>query len=159
MIEKQILRGSDAMVFVDGKAIALATSCSLEITTNTVDVRTKDSAYGNDTEFDNISWTSSSESFVGANKGVTAENLAGYLIDTQLAGRPVTLIVGKVARTSAAVDAAGWDAPTAAAESEALPAYTGQAWIKSVSVNHPNEGKSTVSVQFEGVGELKKVTE
>lgn len=158
-MEKQVLRGSDAMLFVDGKAIALATSCSLEITTNTVDSRTKDSAYGVDTEFDYISWTSSSESFVGANKGTTSENLAGYLIDAQLAGKRVTLVIGKVQRTSAGIGSDGWETPTVAAADDALPTYTGQAWIKSVNVNHPNEGKSTVSVQFEGVGTLSKITE
>lgn len=155
-MEKQVLRGSDAMLFVDGKAIALATSCSLEITTNTVDARTKDSAYGADTELDYISWTSSSESFIGANKDVTAEQLAGYLIDAQLAGKTVVLVLGVVSRSSAGVGANGWQTPSSS-DNAALPTYTGNAWIKSVNVNHPNEGKSTVSVQFEGIGRLEKI--
>lgn len=156
-MEKITYRGDEIMLFANGKAMALATSCSLEVTTNTIDARTKDSARGADTEFDNISWTSSSESFVGANKGVTAQTLADDLLDLQIAGQPVTLTFGRITRTSSAMGESGWIAPTAADENNVLTPRTGKAWIKSVSVNAPVEGKSTVSVQFEGIGELTKI--
>lgn len=155
-MSKELLRGSDAMLFVDGKPIALATSCNVEVTTNTVEARTKDSPYGPDADFDYCSFTGSSENFVGANGDGVAEQTAATLLDLQLAGKKVRLAFGVVARTSAGIDNVGWR-PIDALPKPYLKVYEGEAWIKSVSLTNPNDSKSTITVNFEGAGPLKVV--
>ena len=44
---KQVL-GKDLMLFVDGKAIALATSCKIAISAETIDTQSKDSGIWNE---------------------------------------------------------------------------------------------------------------
>ena len=153
---RTILKGAEVMLFVDGTTIALATSCSLEVTTQTQDVRTKDSAYGPDNDFDFCDWSLSSESLVGENEGVDAQVLAGDLLDMQLAGTPVSVIIGRVSRTSASIPADGWAAPSADTNA-VLGAYEGEALIMSSSNTADKEGKATFSVKLNGRGELKKI--
>ena len=155
---RTILKGSEVMLFVDGAPIALATNCSLEVTTQTQDARTKDSANGPDDEFDFCNWSLSSESFVGENEDVESQVLADDLLDMQLVGTLVSVIIGRVSRTSAGIEADGWNAPSAAGANTVLGAYEGKALIMSSSVNAPNEGKATFSVKLNGRGELKKIT-
>lgn len=155
-MSKTVLRGSDAMLYANGKVIALATSCNVEVTTNTVEARTKDSAYGPDAEFDYCSFTASSESFVGTNGEGFAEHTAASLLDLQLAGEKVRLAFGVVARDSRGVAAPGWRHIDAIPKPY-LKVYEGYAWIKSVSITNPNDSKSTITVNFEGAGPLNVV--
>ncbi len=155
-MSKTLLRGSDAMIFVNGKVIALATTCNVEVTTNTIEARTKDSAYGPDPEFDYSSFTGSSESFVGANGEEYHELTAANLLDLQLAGEKVLFAFGVVARTSIGIANVGWR-PIDALPKPYLKVYQGEAWIKSVSITNPNDSKSTITVNFEGAGPLTVV--
>ena len=157
-MERTILKGAEVMLFVGGRTIALATSCSLEVTTQTQDVRTKDSAYGPDKEFDFCDWSLSSESLVGENEGVGEQYFAKDLLSLQLAGRPVDVVIGRVSRTSASIPAEGWAEPSAVPSDVVLGTYRGKALIMSSSVNAPSEGKTTFSVKLDGLGELVPVT-
>jgi hypothetical protein len=155
-MSKEMLRGSDAMLFVNAKTVALATSCNVEVTTNTIEGRTKDSAHGPDPEFDYVAFTASSENFVGINGDGYNQQTAADLLDLQLAGTKVRLAFGVVARTSDAIPEGGWTS-TMAAQNSYLKIYEGEAWIKSVSLTNPNDAKSTITVNFEGVGPLRVV--
>lgn len=157
-MKRTILKGAEVMLFVDGATIALATSCSLEVTTQTQDVRTKDSAYGPDKEFDFCEWSLSSESLVGENEGASDQFFAKDLLSLQLAGTPVDVVIGRVSRTSASIPAEGWTEPSAVPSDVVLGAYRGRALVMSSSVNAPAEGKTTFSVKLDGSGELKPVT-
>ena len=155
---RTILKGAEVMLFVEGTTIALATSCSLEVTTQTQDVRTKDSAYGPDKEIDFCDWSLSSESLVGENEDVGEQYFAKDLLSLQLAGTPVDVVIGRVSRTSASIPADGWEEPSAAPSDVVLGTYSGKALIMSSSVNASAEGKATFSVKLNGQGELNPVT-
>lgn len=158
-MRRTILKGAEVMLFADGATIALATSCSLEVTTQTQDVRTKDSAYGPDKEFDFCEWSLSSESLVGENEDVGDQYFAKDLLGMQLAGTPVDVVIGRVSRTSASIPAEGWGDPLAVSSDVVLGAYRGKALIMSSSVNAPTDGKATFSVKLDGLGELKKLAD
>lgn len=154
---KKIMRGSDVMLFVDGKTIALATSCDIDVQTNTIECRTKDSPYGPDAEFDYVSWTANSESFVGANKNTATQLVAGALLDLQLAGQTVQVALSLTSRGgSSGIPEDGWAESAATEDVAVLPRYVGTAYIKSVKVVAPSDNRSTISVAFEGKGPLTK---
>ena len=157
-MKRTILKGAEIMLFVDGATIALATSCSLEVTTQTQDVRTKDSAYGPDKEFDFCEWSLSSESLVGENEDAAEQIFADQLLALQLDGTPVDIVIGRVSRTSASIPAEGWEEPSAVPSDVVLGTYRGKALIMSSSVNASAEGKATFSVKLNGQGELNPVT-
>lgn len=157
-MKRTILKGAEIMLFVDGTTIALATSCSLEVTTQTQDVRTKDSAYGPDKEFDFCDWNLSSESLVGENEDSGQQIFADQLLALQLDGTPVEVVIGRVSRTSASIPAEGWEESSAAPRDVVLGTYRGQALIMSSSVNAPAEGNATFSVKLEGRGRLEKLS-
>ena len=46
MSKAKSVLGKDLMLFIDGKAIALATSCKLGLSAETIDTQSKDSADG-----------------------------------------------------------------------------------------------------------------
>ena len=149
------VKGKYLRTRVDGKTIALATSCSLNATTQFTDARTKDDAEGPVNEPDYIDWTISSENMVGANDGVTNEEVYTGLMDLMLAKQKVYVIVELVADGSGAIPQGGWQSDPS--ENRAFSPYGGFAYIESVNLTAPNEGNATISVNFKGAGPLEKV--
>lgn len=144
------------MLRVNGKTIALATSCSLSTTTQVTDARTKDDATGPAGEFDFVDWNMNSENIVGANDGVTAEMVCAELLDLQLAGTKVEVEMLLVSNSTNAIPTAGWTADSG--ENKVFKPYKGLALIESANVNAPAEGNATVSVTFKAVGPLEKAS-
>ena len=64
---KQVL-GKDLMLFVDGKAIALATSCKIVISAETIDTQSKDSGIWNEKDVKKLGWNCSSDNVFSADK-------------------------------------------------------------------------------------------
>ena len=130
MSKAKSVLGKDLMLFIDGKAIALATSCKLGLSAETIDTQSKDSGIWTEKDIKKLSWNASSENVFSAHK-------------------PVVLKFGVVGNPDVnEMPAAGWTL--------AEGAYTGSAVITSLEANAPDGDKATLSISFEGTGPLAK---
>lgn len=144
---KQVL-GKDLMLFIDGKAIALASSCKLSLSAETIDTQSKDSGIWTEKDIKKLSWNASSENLFSADVDA---NSYDALFALMLAHKAVTLRFG--ISNSVEVNEmpeAGWTLKTGA--------YTGKAVITSLEANAPDGDKATLSISFEGTGALSKET-
>lgn len=153
--DKDILKGSALMLFVNGAPIGFATSHSLSINTNTTSISTKDHGDFPSTIPQNITWE------------VTAENLystAGEAIYMQLQVnmKAVTIVFAQASNyqntgvqeglpmlptgIQGAQGPQEWGVGNKIAEGEAL--------ITSYSINAPAGDNATMSVTFTGTGQL-----
>lgn len=144
------------MLRVNGKTIALSTSCSLNTTTQTVEARTKDDATGPAAEFDYVDWTASSENMVGMNETTTGQMLYDELLALQIAGTKVEVSLALMQNAAGTVPSNDWQPETATGSGFAP--YHGFALIESLNLNAPVDGNATVSVNFKAAGPLSKVT-
>lgn len=149
------IKGKALQLRVNNQTIALATSCSLNTTTQVVDSKTKDDASGPAGEFDYVDWSASSDNVVGYNEDVTAELVYDSLMALQLEGTAVDLALDLVTNASGAIPAEGWASDSAG--NKAFSSYGGKALIESVNLNAPVDGNATVSVSFKAVGPLAKL--
>ena len=58
--------GKDLMLFVEAKALALATSCKLGLSAETIDTQSKDSGIWTEKDIKKLSWNASSENVFSA---------------------------------------------------------------------------------------------
>ena len=138
MSKAKSVLGKDLMLFIDGKAIALATSCKLGLSAETIDTQSKDSGIW--------TWNASSENVFSADADA---NSYDKLFALFLAHKPVVLKFGVVGNPDVnEMPAAGWTL--------AEGAYTGSAVITSLEANAPDGDKATLSISFEGTGPLAK---
>jgi len=153
MTYRKALRGKNMMAFVDGKAIALSTSCGLELTGDTEETSSKDSGNWKDFIMTMLGWTSSTDTLVSAveSDGDTADLAYKELYSKFIAMDPITLVFGEITdRTNAnneRPETTGWVAPSD-------NGYTGKALITGLSFTAPVDGKATLSVSFQGTGAL-----
>lgn len=135
------------MIFIGGKAIALATNHVININPQVIEERTKDDAVGPVGDLDYCDWDAQADSVLGANESVTAEETYETLIAAQLAGTEVTVKSDAVSAAAAdkAVPAAGW-APGSVASR--YPTTTGVGLISEVGINAPESGNATLSVKI-----------
>ena len=147
MTNADIVKGSVLMVFLDDKAIGFATSHSLNLTTNTTEISTKDHGSFPSVVPQNVTWE------------VTAENLysdAGEktYMDAILNMTPVHIKFAKASNYNnqyepgivGTKESKTWTAGTVIAEGKAL--------ITSFSINAGGGENATMSVTFTGVGAL-----
>lgn len=149
-----IIKGDNLMLFDDaGKSIGLATSHTLSISGDAVDVSNKDAGLYGQQEVNKINWE------------ITSDNLYSTvafdaLFDKMVARQPVTVYFGvKSESGNGSVDDDGtgttgqktWTKPTAGA-------YTGKVFITSLTANASTGENATFSATFTGSGELKRVT-
>ena len=151
------LSGKSIMMRVNNKTLALATSCSLNVTTQVTDSKTKDDAVGPTGEFDYADWNMSSENLVGANDGVTGQMLSDELLALQLAGTKVEISVDLMANSTSSVPSSDWSPENPTTKTGFTP-NGGEALIESFQLNAPVDGKASVSINFKGVSPLAKVT-
>lgn len=149
------IKGKSLQLRVSNKTIALATSCSLNATTQIVDSKTKDDANGPAGEFDFVDWNASSENVVGANEKVTNEMVYAELMDAMLAGTVLDVEMDLMQNATGAIPETGWTPDTTT--NKAFAAYGGKCLIESVNMSAPVDGNATVSVNFKAVGPLAKV--
>lgn len=150
MAKKRPLKGKNLMIFVNGKALALATSCSIDLTANTEDAASKDSGGWDDPEITGWAWVASSENVCSADESDSIDLIYEELVDLWLAGEPVDVqfgVAGNAADTD--VPEAGWTPPK--------KGYSGKAIIDSVKMTAPNKQNATISVSLKGKGELQKL--
>lgn len=141
---KQVL-GKDLMLFVGGKAIALATSCKIGISAETIDTQSKDSGIWNEKDIKKLGWNCSSENCFSADLDIN-----GYdaLFAMMVAAQPINVAFGIPVNKSTEMPESGWKLP-------ASP-YKGKALITSLELNAPDGDKATFSVSMDGTGELLK---
>ena len=144
------------MLRVGGKTIALATSCSVNTTTQVTDNRTKDDANGPAGEFDFVDWNASSENVLGANEDVTAEMVYDELLTAQLAGTKLEISMSLVLNPNGAIPTGGWQEDSA--NNKVIKPYGGLALVESINLNAPVDGVATLSVNFKAVGPLAPIT-
>lgn len=149
MAKAKVLDGKDFMIFVGGKATALATSHKLTINAETSDSASKDDGMWDEVVVSKMSWEASTEALVAAEEGVDSYDA---MLDLMLAKNPVDLIMGIPANLSNdGVPEAGWSAPTGTH-------YKGKAIITSLDRTDSKGSNATFSASFKGVGKLEKVT-
>lgn len=144
-----IIKGDELMLFdSDNRALAWATSHTLTITGNTVDIATKDHGYWGASEVGNLTWEITSENLY------CAENYDD-LFDMMVAKEPVTVAFAQVSN----YDADGL-AEVGGTVSYWIPDQTnyrsGKAVITSLTVNANTGENATYSVTFTGSGPLTK---
>lgn len=145
----KVLNGKDFMIFVGGKATALATSHKLTLSAETSDAASKDDGMWDESVITKMSWEASTEALVSADADVESFDA---LFDMFIAGEPVTLVCGIPTNlTSDGVPTGGWTAPT-------KNLYTGQALITSLDRSDAKGSNSSFTASFKGVGKLTKTT-
>ena len=146
------IMGEQIQVFLSGETLACATSCSVNISADEIDVSCKDCAGFTNTIQGRVSWT------------VTSDNLfvvGDYtkLVDAMLNKTVLSLTFASVANFSAAteadedghrVPASGW--------TSADDLYYGKVTISSIDMTADNGAVATYSVTFNGHGALTKST-
>lgn len=144
------IKGGDMMLFIDGKAIAFATSHTLSISGETQDTSNKDEGGGDwsSNEVSTLSWTAQSENMYSKDGN---GNNYDDLFDLMVKKQPIVATFSKKTETETnVVDTTnGWTA--------SKPDYEGKVVITSLELNAPNGEYATYSVQFTGVGELKHI--
>lgn len=140
------------MVFVDSKAVACATNSVLELTSKTIEERTKDDAPGPKVEVDYVDWSASTENLVGTSNGTNIDEL----IETMLSADTVDLVFGPVGSSEQAEPSSGW---ASTSYITGFVSRQGTAIIESISVNAPVDGKASATVKFKGASVLKGVIE
>lgn len=147
MGKAKVLNGKDFMIFMNGKATALATSHKLTLTAETGDSASKDDGMWDESIITKMSWTASTEALVSADADVDSFDA---LYDAFIAGEKVTLVLGTPANlTNEGIPEAGWTVPTSGY-------YTGQALITSLDRTDAKGSNSTMTASFQGVGKLAK---
>ena len=139
------------MSFVDGKAIALATSHTLNINPRILTDRTKDDGDAPVGDADGYDWGVSVNSIVGTNDNVSNEKSIVDLLDAMLALRKVGVVTDASTPATGKIPNAGW---SPANDDKTYPASSGEAYIESMSITAGESGYATASVNFKGQGEL-----
>lgn len=156
MAKRKALKGKDFMVFVGGKAVALATNHTLSLATETSDTSSKDDGIWSDTEITGMSWTASSESIGAPTEDAAVDISYEELMDMFLAAEPVDVVCGiPKNKSNDGVPEGGWQKPDSTTPS--LTHYKGKALITALELNAPNKENSSISATFTGVGKLEKV--
>lgn len=149
MAKAKVLDGKDFMIFVGGKATALATSHKLTINAETSDSASKDDGMWDEVVVSKMSWEASTEALVAAEVGVDSYDA---MLDLMLAKEPVDLVMGVPSNLSNdGVPEAGWSVPTGVH-------YKGKAIITSLDRTDSKGSNATFSASFKGIGKLEKVT-
>ena len=144
-----IIKGDELMIFKGGSALAYATSHTLSITGNTIDVSSKDHGFWGASDIGNITWEATTECLY-TDSDYTA------LFNAMVAKTPVTIVFAKASNYDgnglAGVGSSQVQAWTAGA------GFTGQAVITSLEVNANTGENATYSATFTGTGALAAYT-
>lgn len=153
MSKAKPLNGKDFMIFIGGKATALATSHKLTLTAETGDAASKDDGMWDESIVTKMGWEASTEALVSADKSIESFD---SLYDTFIAGEPVDIILGVPTNlTNDGIPEDGWASPATKAQQIY---YKGKALITSLDRTDAKGSNSTMTAQFKGQGKLEKAT-
>lgn len=148
--------GKSVMIRVAGATIALATSCTLDVTLQTLDARTK-SDTGPYEVGDYIAFSLSSESVVGKNEHVDIQHTQATLMALMVSMQPVYVEVMLSANSSQMVPGIDWQ--PGIMTRKGFQSYGGYALIKQIALNGAVGDKAKLTVQLSGQGELRPIAE
>lgn len=143
------IAGKDIMIFFKfegtARALALATSHTLDLQADTTETSSKDSGIWADAEVSKLRWTASSENFI---EGLEGDYAA--LVDAWKTKKVVDIVTAVPSNiTENPVPEGGWLPPSTGG------GYTGKAVITGITLNAPETGNATMSISLMGKGELK----
>ena len=137
------IKGQNLRVMVDGKCIAMATSCTFHISAQLEESSTKDSTGGwQEQEVTGLSWDASTDSLV-----TLADNGTGGELPVDL----MTLIINKTPITLTFDQTAG--ANNRVAQNSTIK-RSGSAYLTDLNITAQNRANSTCTCQFTGNGPL-----
>ena len=129
-----IINGTDLLLYVNGVAVAHASSHSLSMGMNTLDASTKSSAGWKDLKPGQRSWNISGEHLYAFDAAFGATGLMAIFTAR-------SLVTVKFATTN-----------------NLNKRFTGSGYLTSLDLNAPNEENSTFSFSIEGTGVLTEAT-
>lgn len=140
--------GKSLQIRINNATVALATSCTLDLTLNALQARVKELPGANDVP-DYVGAALTSESIVGVNDGV-AQQTHATLTSALLQGTLVDWEFAPVANSAGALPAGDWS--PGLTNIRGMVALSGKALVTSISVNGALSGKATLSVQLAAQG-------
>lgn len=153
MAKRKSIEGKDLMLFIDGKSIALATSCTLNLQRASNDSSSKDDGvWASDTPGD-LSWNISSDNLYSASEGADAKQLAyDELFEAMVGSKDLQIVFGIASNKGAdGLPEGGWLAPTSGG-------YTGVVHVTDLSLSGAKGSAASFSASFVGSGALKPQT-
>lgn len=157
MAKAKYVNGKDLMLFIAGKAVALATSCSVTINADQLDANNKDDGCWAAQDAGTLSWEATTDALLSFDADRETDAVYETLFDAMVGRTLVNVTFGLPTNASTGCDGlpeTGWEAPDTAA---ATPHYTGKAMITSLEATGENGSAATMSVTLSGNGALSKV--
>lgn len=148
MSKSTIVKGDELMLFKEGKSLAYATSHTLSITGNTIDISSKDHGYWGASEIGNITWEITSENLY-------VDSEFDGLFTAMVAKTPITVTFGHPDNYNAnglGDSSTNW-IPDA---SVGAKYYQGPAIITSLQANANTGENATYSITLTGNGALEQ---
>lgn len=154
---KQIIKGDELMLFVPTdptaanptfKSIAYATSHTLTMSADTVDINTKDHGEWGSTTVNKINWSISTENLY-------TEEDYDMLFDLMVAKQKIKVVFGKKNEADSVIVADG-DAANYTPNTTVTNMREGYVLITSLTANTPSGDNATFTAEFQGVGALSK---
>ena len=143
---EKIIKGDELMLFNDEKSIAYATSHTLTINGNTIDISSKDHGFWGASEIGNITWE------------ITSENLFTDKYYTLL----FDAMINKTQLTVAFGFASNWDVNGLTGNNTQYDLdktsnyYSGKVYVTSLTANANTGENATMSITLTGCGALVK---
>lgn len=150
MAKRKSTEGKDLMLFIGGKSIALATSCTLNLQRGSNDSSSKDDGvWASDTPGD-ISWNISSDNLFSISEGADAKQIAYDELFTAMVNSQDLQVVFGIPQNKSAngLPEEGWLPPTSGG-------YTGVVHVTDLSLAGAKGNAATFSASFVGSGPLK----
>ena len=150
MAKAKSIDGKDLMISLGGKTIALATSCTINITRAMNSASSKDDGAWDNPVPGDMTWDCSSDSNFSADASDTNNQEAfDSLFAAQVAGTALDVVFGVVSNpSSSGVPDGGWTLKGM---------YSGKAYVSELSATGAKNSPATFSVKLNGSGELKPV--
>lgn len=146
-----IIKGDELMLFKDNKALAFATSHTLTISGNTVDISSKDHGFWGASEIGNITWELQTENLY-------TEDDYDELFNAMLNKTEVTVVFGYASNYDAnglKLDSSdNTDTRPTAWTPASNKGYKGKAIITSLTTNANTGENATFSATFTGKGAI-----
>ena len=148
--------GKALMIRIAGSTVALATSCTVDLTLQTINARTK-SDKGAYEVGDYIAYSISCEALMGMNASTPLQQTQAKLAEIMLAKAVIDVEVMLAANARYALPGGDWI--PGAMKMRGFQSYGGQALIKQLSMSGGVGEKAKLNIQLGGVGELHAIDE
>lgn len=150
MAKSKALEGKDVMLFINSKTIALATSCTLNVTRESSDAASKDDGVWKTDVPGDMLWSANGDSLFAPKSGLdTAQMAYDELFAAMVESKDVDIVFGKVSNPdSSGLPERGWLPPSDSG-------YTGKAHVTSLDWTGAKGSSSTMAVSLTGNGPLK----